>query len=89
LILSARAALRQGIIALMALLIAAPVMWLSGGTIMKMTAHAFDPFSPSSGVAAQPITQTVAKNSIMVMPLAMACIAGDPVRRHDWAGLPE
>lgn len=24
----------------MALLIAAPVMWLSGGTIMKMTAHA-------------------------------------------------
>ncbi|ELQ3994190.1 dimethyl sulfoxide reductase anchor subunit [Enterobacter bugandensis] len=35
------AALRQGIIALMALLIAAPVMWLSGGTIMKMTAHAW------------------------------------------------
>ena len=34
-------ALRQGIIALMALLIAAPVLWLSGGTIMKMTAHAW------------------------------------------------
>ncbi|MDK3076297.1 dimethyl sulfoxide reductase anchor subunit family protein [Enterobacter hormaechei] len=35
------AALRQGIIALMALLIAAPATWLSGGTIMKMTAHAW------------------------------------------------
>ncbi|RAU35598.1 DmsC/YnfH family molybdoenzyme membrane anchor subunit [Enterobacter sp. ECC-175] len=34
-------ALRNGVLVLMALMIAAPVMWLSGGTIMKMTAHAW------------------------------------------------
>jgi hypothetical protein len=38
--------------------------------VVVQRSAAFDPFSPSSGVAAQPITQTVAKNSIMVMPLA-------------------
>lgn len=34
-------ALCQGIVVLMALMIAAPVIWMSGGTIMKMTAHAW------------------------------------------------
>lgn len=37
----ATAALRQGILTLVVLMIAAPVIWLSGGTIMKMTAHAW------------------------------------------------
>ena len=34
-------ALRQGILVCMAVLIAAPIIWLSGGTIMQMTAHAW------------------------------------------------
>ena len=34
------AALRQGIVVCMAVMIAAPIIWLSGGTIMQMTAHA-------------------------------------------------
>ncbi|EAP1707828.1 hydrogenase [Salmonella enterica] len=33
------AALRQGILVSVAVLVAAPLMWLSGGTIMQMTAH--------------------------------------------------
>ncbi|MEG7481463.1 DmsC/YnfH family molybdoenzyme membrane anchor subunit [Citrobacter freundii] len=35
------AALRQGIVVCMAVMIAAPIIWLSGGTIMQMTAHAW------------------------------------------------
>ena len=35
------AALRQGIFVCMAVMIAAPIIWLSGGTIMQMTAHAW------------------------------------------------
>ncbi|MGY5366871.1 dimethyl sulfoxide reductase anchor subunit family protein [Enterobacter oligotrophicus] len=38
---SSGAALRSGVVVLMALLIAAPLIWLSGGTIMKMTAQAW------------------------------------------------
>lgn len=34
-------ALRQGIVVCIAVLIAAPLIWLSGGTIMQMTAHAW------------------------------------------------
>ncbi|MGE9627634.1 dimethyl sulfoxide reductase anchor subunit family protein, partial [Escherichia coli] len=33
------AALRQGNVVCMAVMIAAPIIWLSGGTIMQMTAH--------------------------------------------------
>jgi DMSO reductase anchor subunit len=36
---SPRAALRQGILVCIAVLLAAPLMWLSGGTIMQMTAR--------------------------------------------------
>ncbi|EAU0334466.1 dimethyl sulfoxide reductase anchor subunit family protein [Salmonella enterica] len=34
-------ALRQGIVVCIAVLIAAPLVWLSGGTIMQMTAHSW------------------------------------------------
>ncbi|HCT8712145.1 TPA: dimethyl sulfoxide reductase anchor subunit [Raoultella ornithinolytica] len=38
---TALAALRQGILVCLAVLIAAPLIWLSGGTVMQMTAHAW------------------------------------------------
>lgn len=38
---SSHRALQQGVIAMMALMIAAPVIWLSGGTVVKMTAQAW------------------------------------------------
>ena len=38
---TALAALRQGILVCLAGLIAAPLIWLSGGAVMQMTAHAW------------------------------------------------
>lgn len=43
------AALRQGIVVCMAVMIAAPIIWLSGGTIMQMTAHALADVAALSG----------------------------------------